>query len=403
MTIKSIGKSIGNIGKCLLKNANLQTYVPFKYKGLEYFEAAVRNKRFKLNLPSAITLEREKLVFKFTKELKGTRLDPREILKSFRLAVELNKCMPERPVQNIIFINEDDGFYFSDIHTMTVNPLILTDLAHEMGHAAYHAFSVHYDENWKKIHCMLLACGINRTLNEYFGDGYSVINLSPTETFADLFSIYVTDPQMFIDKIADKETTSEAGKLIWCYMRDHVFKGKYFLDKDPFKMDKVIITETELKNAILKALTSSSPLIRYVGVTTFKRHVRIADKEFMSSLIRIMEDKDVQVRAETIKAIQALSISAIKDAGLRRPLIIALCRALYSEMCWDIRTEAAAALGKLGAAEAEEILKYALKDTDVYVRGAAAQALINIDALRQIGALEDIPSKNHISIDSLTY
>lgn len=86
----------------------------------------------------------------------------------------------------------------------------------------------------------------------------------------------------------------------------------------------------------------------------------------LTGLARGLDDPMENVRLASIKGLRKL------DPGFDVP---ALARLLLEDTSWEIRVQAATALGDTGLAEVRPVLEAALGDANEYVRSAAANAL----------------------------
>jgi len=99
-----------------------------------------------------------------------------------------------------------------------------------------------------------------------------------------------------------------------------------------------------------------------------------------SGLARALADPMDQVRLASVKAIRKV------DPGAAKPV---LARLLLEDAAWEIRVQAAGALGLAGDADFRQVLEAALDDESDYVRSAAARALESLDKA-QVGS-EQVP------------
>jgi len=93
-----------------------------------------------------------------------------------------------------------------------------------------------------------------------------------------------------------------------------------------------------------------------------------------------LADPMEQVRLASVKAIRKV------DPGAAKPV---LARLLLEDAAWEIRVQAAGALGLAGDDDFSQVLQAALEDESEYVRSAAARALVSLDKT-QVGS-EQVP------------
>lgn len=96
---------------------------------------------------------------------------------------------------------------------------------------------------------------------------------------------------------------------------------------------------------------------------------RLGGEAAIDGLLRGLEDPIKEVRLASVKGIRAL------DPRRAMPV---LARLLLEDTVWEIRVQAAGALGRIGDPEVVPVLEAAIDDESEFVRSAAANALAEL-------------------------
>jgi len=120
----------------------------------------------------------------------------------------------------------------------------------------------------------------------------------------------------------------------------------------------------ELGDALVPVLMEDpDPQARRVAAESLER---LGADPYVGALIRAMDDPIEGVRLAAVKAVRAADPS---------PARAALARLLLEDPSWEVRVQAAGALGQAGDVEMAPALEAALADEHELVRAAAANAL----------------------------
>jgi HEAT repeat protein len=103
----------------------------------------------------------------------------------------------------------------------------------------------------------------------------------------------------------------------------------------------------------------------------------VGGSEAVEALVGGIEDPDDKVRLAAVEALRELGPAPAFDG---------LVRLLQHDETWEVRAQAARALGATGDAAAVPVLEAALGDANEFVRSAAQNALRILDAVGQGGA-----------------
>ncbi len=184
------------------------------------------------------------------------------IQEAVKIIAQLNDLIPQRPVTQVALDSELSTIFIADDYSnmpggldvaldrtlrfqkirINLNDLINIDpqlyARHEMGHAV-HTNSNHLKNRvWDNIYRFSLGVKKHDMFDEstYYKNGGHPAD-EASELFASSFNLFQCCPDELAAKINDPGNTPEARKLgimIWCYMRDIVFKGRVFSKSDPF-------------------------------------------------------------------------------------------------------------------------------------------------------------------------
>lgn len=168
-----------------------------------------------------------------------------KLKKMYDLIMQANALMPERPV-NIVRLSQGGsppnncGYEYIDLPLDDQN--YLDGLAHELGHSLYNLRQgSKRDEHWEEIYNLSREDRRYELVDEsnykYLQDAFGHPNEDPEEMFASAFGAYLMHPDELIAYIIDPDTpqkTKECGIAIFNYLRDEIFGGKVFCQKDPF-------------------------------------------------------------------------------------------------------------------------------------------------------------------------
>lgn len=223
----------------------------------------------------AIGNGKNKITFTAVKGLARIDQHIHDLLKIYNLVSEINSLIPEKPLRKVIISNQqmvkkwraegkdalkDGGAYYSSTHELliTLCPTYLEVATHEMGHAVFEVFFAGKTDSshtgniamrsnyWQKLYFLSLAHkNYKMTTDSYYINkrkGKTINwqghpNSNAGEFFASFFMVYRLFPNEFLEEIQKPSLnpkTKEFGKLIYIFMRDRVFKGKYFSKSDPF-------------------------------------------------------------------------------------------------------------------------------------------------------------------------
>ena len=140
------------------------------------------------------------------------------------------------------------------------------------------------------------------------------------------------------------------------------------LDSDP---------DTERLSAMVRA--DSDPIVRLRAAEAL---TRIGGETAVAGLAQGLSDPMKDVRLAATRGLRQL------DPGFAKP---ALARLLLEDPHYEIRVQAARALGLTGDPEIRPLLESALEDPNEFVRAAAANALRTHEAVRQRAPVDAVP------------
>ena len=301
-----------------------------------------------------------------------------KLKKIYDLIMQLNIFIPSKPVKKITSerdsLLDERNKYVTKTHEISIvlnypfYPIVVT---HEMGHAIFAVLLKdpnlpHYsnDKDWQNMYFLSLGFknyGIFID-SEYTGEGDGAGHpfSNPSELFASSVLVFKKYPERFFKNVIDPNTpkeTKKLGKLIFCYLRDHIFKGIFI--KDGFYAKGTL--EYNLYNPFKEEWEVVKDSINDNGV--------------INSLIDSLKDENWSVREAA-----AISIGILKDKRLVQPLSDVLLNGNAIA-----RAAAAEAIGQLGIKDERfvSLLINALKDKEAIVRNAAA------DAIGQLGIKDE--------------
>jgi hypothetical protein len=197
-------------------------------------------------------------IFAFIRELDGTTVKGplNKIVLTRRF---LGESETDRKDEHIVGQSINLGVYNDENITMTI-------LAHEYGHAIFERMDIKASPTWDKMYSLslgfqrfnLVAESTVLSTSDKLGHPLD----APTELFASSFSSYTRNPGKLIAIIQDKDTPKEVkdfGLLMFCYMRDEIFKGKVFMKEDPFKNIsfnslKWMLSDEKIDESLVEAL-----------------------------------------------------------------------------------------------------------------------------------------------------
>jgi HEAT repeat protein len=338
--------------------------------------------------------------------------------------VEMLNCFSLQPVKSVSCVKDGGGEYYPVQHEVAIPrcasasamPALdytMAVLAHEMGHSIY-AKVFDDDRDWTIVYNLLLGWKNSRIVDEYSygaGDGHPYSN--PTEAFASSVHTYVLFANKFASYIQNMQTPERmrtAGKLVWCFMRERVFRGSVFTNdgRDPFADESFeslfkVLSPLRIKG-LFQALTDAGPEIRRAAAEAlqFARMTEEEENEAPAHLLPLLHDSFSSVRSAVAKTLGEYRnaskqtvlalVEALGDpdeevrlqvAGSlitfkeHHDIIIPKLIVVLRDPSWKVRVRAAYALGKFGEAERSALphLQEALKDTDPDVRKTAGEAI----------------------------
>lgn len=113
-------------------------------------------------------------------------------------------------------------------------------------------------------------------------------------------------------------------------------------------------------------LEDSDPVVRQRAAESL---ARVGGSTAIEGLARAVEDPIKEVRLESVRGLRRL------DPGYATP---ALARLVLDDTEWEVRVQAATALGRSGNPEVVPVLQKALQDDNEFVRSAATQGLATL-------------------------
>ncbi|MFA6170569.1 MAG: hypothetical protein WCW67_02790 [Candidatus Margulisiibacteriota bacterium] len=232
------------------------------------------------------------------------------------LVAELNGIIPQRPVTKVK-IHPCYGHYNPETQEITV-PVKTDDyldpVAHEMGHAIYETRlkNTLFGDFWGQIYQVSLGWKnyqllkddsyispasltiIHEQCNMQWGHGTN----EPSELFASALTIYRRHSDQYLARLylpGLPEKSRRFGKLVFLFMRDYVFDGRYFSGVDPFAGERFFDhVGRDLNGLEIDALSSicqddQLPLLKYgldsyALIHIFRSHIR--DERFFTALER---------------------------------------------------------------------------------------------------------------------
>lgn len=257
---------------------------------------------------------------------------------------QLNSYVIGKPVLKVRILDTQEyrGEYLPGDREIVLSKSVFCEehylhtIAHEMGHAIF--CSMPKDpEFWEKLHIYSLGYGRYGLVADfnyaqtagYYGHPFR----NASELFASSFAAYVMHPDQLIDCMNDPgllDSTGTMGKILYCYIRDNVFGGKFFGKDDPFKGLNAgslagSITEEDLLNSIASALHDKTGITHELSVAKFAAGILVSkamkDERYFQLLAASAKDKDPGVRRAVILSVGTLKI---RDPKFDKILIDAL-------------------------------------------------------------------------------
>ena len=143
-------------------------------------------------------------------------------------------------------------------------------IIHEIAHHLFRQIANKKEIN--RIFALSLGSNLFEFLNKTIS---SQPHESPEELFASFCLVYFTHPEELLLSIPDESRRLTIA--LWCFLRDHIFKGLAFSNKDPFAEEKtqtaLIYFDSENEaTSLLSALKNKNPYIRAAAFLYIKNN-----------------------------------------------------------------------------------------------------------------------------------
>ncbi len=344
---------------------------------------------------------KQRIVFSSFKMRFRIDKDIADVKKLYRLISETNTLIPSMPMQKVIIIGREQiknwkeegydpfpGAYIEKTHELVVGfyPNYIETLFHEAGHAVFRVllggkaatvesgFSTK-DEQWQKIYYLTFAYNNAELVTDstYIESkkGESAAGHprdSASELFASSFMIYKLYPNEFLKKILAsnvKKETRRFGKLIYIYLRDRIFKGRFYSASDPFRGEPLSeIDGREILNSLCLSAGSENLSSSSYARTFITSRPSIITRQFSLEVIK---------KNRHLLQKQILRIPALNKETCMEPL-----RKAFGSNEYYIRAAAARGIGAMRLTNENLfalLTKTALNDNNPKARAAAAKAI----------------------------
>jgi len=337
------------------------------------------------NVPIEFGSGSEKVTFLIGYDQLSRTPEARASLKgAYEVIRMLNAFIPSKPLQmmEINTYETEAGEYARRRHRVTISPemvrrsLMEYIVGHEVGHAIFDVLFAKNDEEydystdqaWNNIYLKILLDrqfeilddSTLKDLHDAYGHPYD----NPNEMFASSIVAFVLLPERFMGFVNDNDTSKSTRKLsrmIYCYMRDKVFKGifvdgKYYAKGTPEyerndrckdaswgELEQEALSITANRGTIVRELFRSGyEEIQLAAIEACGR-MGIKDRYIVDELYDFMFSNDDDLAN---RAIVSLGMLKAKD----RRLTDTLERIYHSAKDYKVDTRAAAliAMGYLG-------------------------------------------------------
>lgn len=319
-----------------------------------------------------------------------------KLVKIYDLINELNTMIPSRPIRGVAIVRQfTDSEYHSYDHRLDIalDENYLETTAHEMGHAIFsvllggngtedHNLAVK-DELWQKIYYLSLGSESYEIVDDsnYYGEDSPEAAGHPyddaSELFASALAVYRLYPDRFLENLSNPETPEETlrvGRLIYEFMRDKIFTGRTFSERDLEAGGSEEIGEEELIAALINAYDNPDPDVR-CEVARAIGNLGLGEERLIELLIKALGDEEASVRG---CAVESMGRLGPVDERFEEYLVAA-----SRDGSCSVRWEAVWVIGRFGLREDRflRILSRALADRNALVRQRAIETIGELDII----------------------